>query len=61
VPEDEAAGPFPINTRVTHATWGEGMEPRYEGEKMVVLFESALYKTLPVAIVAEHGLLQSAS
>ncbi len=58
VEEDESAEPFPINTWVTHAAWGEGMVLRYEGDKMVVLFESVGYKTLSVPIVTGNQLLQ---
>ena len=49
--------PFPINTKVRHATWGDGLVLRYEGDKMVVLFESVGYKTLATAIVTERELL----
>jgi ATP-dependent DNA helicase RecQ len=57
VPEDEENMPFPLNTRVHHATWGDGLVLRYEGDKMVVLFESVGYKTLAVEIVVENNIL----
>ncbi len=57
VTEDEENMPFPINTKVKHATWGDGLVLRYEGDKMVVLFESVGYKTLATKIVTEHKLL----
>ena len=52
--------PFPINSRVTHKKWGEGVVQRYEGDKMVVLFEKVGYKTLDVELVIERGLLEGA-
>jgi len=55
--EDEENMPFPINTKVTHTTWGDGLVLRYEGDKMVVLFESVGYKTLAVDVVLERKLL----
>ena len=57
VAEDEENMPFPINTKVTHNVWGIGLVLRYEGDKMVVLFDSVGYKTLAVDVVVEHELL----
>ncbi len=57
IAEDEENMPFPINTQVTHNVWGTGLVLRYEGDKMVVLFESVGYKTLAVNVVVEHSLL----
>src|SRR5579884_849399 len=57
--EEEAEGrPFPLNSRVTHTSWGEGVVMRYEDDKMVVLFDEVGYKTLSVDIVTERGLLE---
>ena len=58
VEEDEEAEPFPINSRVAHDKWGEGLVQRYEGDKMVVLFEEVGYKTLGVDLVTEGDLLK---
>lgn len=58
VEEDEENVPFPINTRVVHELWGEGMVLRYEGDKMVVLFDEVGYKTLAVELVIEKILLE---
>ena len=55
---DETARPFALNTRVAHKTWGEGLVQRYEGDKMVVLFDEIGYKTLAVPLVEEAGLLE---
>ncbi len=57
VAEDEENMPFPINTNVMHNVWGNGLVLRYEGDKMVVLFDSVGYKTLAVDVVVEHNLL----
>jgi ATP-dependent DNA helicase RecQ len=57
VAEDEENMPFPINSRVEHPTWSVGLVLRYEGDKMVVLFDSVGYKTLAVEVVQERGLL----
>ncbi len=57
VAEDEENMPFPINTKVVHNVWGDGLVLRYEGDKMVVLFDSVGYKTLAVNVVVENNLL----
>ena len=57
IAEDEENMPFPINTKVSHTSWGDGLVLRYEGDKMVVLFESVGYKTLATEIVVENNLL----
>ena len=49
--------PFELETRVAHNTWGEGTVQRYEGDKVVVLFDAAGYKTLDVGLVEEKALL----
>jgi ATP-dependent DNA helicase RecQ len=58
VSEDEEQTPFPLNTRVRHGVWGEGMVQRHEGDNLVVLFDDVGYKTLDVAFVTESGALQ---
>lgn len=58
--EDEAQQPFPINTRVRHASFGTGLVVRYEGDdKTVVLFDEAGYKTLSVELVVEGNILEA--
>jgi ATP-dependent DNA helicase RecQ len=49
---------FPINSRIVHKKWGEGLVQRYEGDKMVILFDEVGYKTLGVKLVMERGLLE---
>jgi ATP-dependent DNA helicase RecQ len=55
-----ADGPYPVNTRVSHAEWGSGQILRYEEDKVVVLFDTVGYKTLSVPAVVERGLLDIA-
>lgn len=57
---DEGQKPFPLNSRVVHKTWGEGLVMRYEGDKMVILFDQVGYKTLGVDIALQRGLLKQA-
>jgi ATP-dependent DNA helicase RecQ len=52
--------PFPLNSRVSHTQWGEGVVMRYEGEKITVLFGEMGYKTLSLDIVLENQLLMAA-
>jgi ATP-dependent DNA helicase RecQ len=59
VERDAAAEPFPLGARVRHESWGGGAVQRYEGDKMVVLFDDAGYKTLAVELVAANGLLRA--
>lgn len=49
---------FPLNSRVAHNAWGEGLVMRYEGDKIVILFDKIGYKTLAVGVVQERGLLK---
>jgi ATP-dependent DNA helicase RecQ len=60
VDENEEDMPFPINSRVVHKMWREGLVLRYEGDKMVVLFDEVGYKTLSVDVVTENHLLERA-
>jgi ATP-dependent DNA helicase RecQ len=54
---EEAEHPFPLNSRVTHSQWGEGVVMRYEGDKLTVLFNEMGYKTLALDVVLENELL----
>ena len=58
---DAEARPFPLNSRVTHRIFGDGMVQRYDGDTMVVLFDEVGYKTLDAEAVVEEGLLTAAS
>lgn len=49
--------PFPAGSNVEHKRWGRGQVLQYEGENVVVLFDSVGYKMLSVQLVLEQGLL----
>lgn len=55
--EDADDAPFPLNSRMSHQSWGEGLVLRYEGSKLLVLFDEVSYKTLGLDLVLERGLL----
>jgi ATP-dependent DNA helicase RecQ len=55
---EEGGRALPLGSRVRHAEWGEGVVQRYEGDKMVVLFDRTGYRTLAVGLVLEQGLLE---
>jgi ATP-dependent DNA helicase RecQ len=57
---DAAASPYALQSRVQHAAWGEGVVMRYEGDRIVVLFEDVGYRTLSLETVQSRGLLQPA-
>ncbi|HEY9600028.1 MAG TPA: RecQ family zinc-binding domain-containing protein, partial [Allocoleopsis sp.] len=59
VEEDEDSQPFPLNSRVIHSSWGEGQVMRYEGDKIVILFDEVGYKTFAVDFVRLRGLLKA--
>jgi ATP-dependent DNA helicase RecQ len=50
--------PFALNAQVAHREWGKGLVMRYEGDKLVVLFEEVGYKTLSLDMVVERDLLE---
>jgi ATP-dependent DNA helicase RecQ len=51
--------PFAVGARVRHRSWGPGRVLRYDGDRMVVLFDRAGYRTLSVATVLERKLLRA--
>ena len=55
---DADESPFALQGRVEHTEWGEGVVMRYEGDRIVVLFEQVGYRTLSLAAVEQHGLLR---
>ncbi|HEU5015951.1 MAG TPA: ATP-dependent DNA helicase RecQ [Roseiflexaceae bacterium] len=61
VERDAANEPFPLSSRVTHEAWGGGTVIRYEGEKLVVLFDDVGYKSLALDLVQENDLLKPAA
>jgi ATP-dependent DNA helicase RecQ len=50
--------PFPLNAKVTHKKFGQGIVMRYEADKIVILFDTEGYKSLVVDVVLENGLLE---
>jgi ATP-dependent DNA helicase RecQ len=50
--------PFPTQTPVRHTEWGPGVVMRVEDDRLVVLFEEVGYKTLALAAVLAHDLLE---
>ncbi len=52
--------PFPVGARVAHDDWGEGVVQRYEEDALVVLFDTAGYRTLALDVVLERSLLRAA-
>ncbi len=61
VDQDAANMPFPLGGTVVHAKWGNGQVMRYEGDKIVVLFETVGYRILALAVVLENDLLALAA
>jgi ATP-dependent DNA helicase RecQ len=55
---DAGDSPFALQSRVRHAAWGTGLVMRYEGDRIVVLFDEVGYKTLSLPAVAAKGLLE---
>ncbi|HWV36504.1 MAG TPA: ATP-dependent DNA helicase RecQ [Thermomicrobiales bacterium] len=55
--EDDHEHPFPRNTRVRHASFGDGTVTHYDGDAMVVRFDKGGYRTLAIDLVTEEGLL----
>jgi ATP-dependent DNA helicase RecQ len=51
--------PFSIKSRVSHKKYGEGVVMRYEGDKVVVLFDTEGEKSMLTNYVTEHGLMKS--
>jgi ATP-dependent DNA helicase RecQ len=58
VEDDSGSKLFPLSSRVVHSSWGEGVVMRYEGDKMVILFDEVGYKTLGVDLVKQRGLIE---
>lgn len=49
--------PYALNSDVIHRSWGKGIVMRYEGDKIVILFDQVGYKTLSLDAAAFRGLL----
>jgi ATP-dependent DNA helicase RecQ len=53
-----AATDFPVNAKVRHDSWGDGVVMSEDGDQLTVLFESVGYKILSVPAVTERRLLE---
>ncbi|OBG27753.1 recombinase RecQ [Mycobacterium sp. 852002-51057_SCH5723018] len=49
---------LPVDTDVRHREWGAGVVIGGDGQRITVLFEEFGYRTLSMAAVREHGLLE---
>jgi ATP-dependent DNA helicase RecQ len=47
-PKPTSSASFEIGATVTHSEWGPGEVQRYDGDRVVVLFESVGYRTLEI-------------
>ncbi len=56
--EQANAAPFPVGETVKHKSLGVGQVQRYEGQKVVVLFETAGLKSIVTQYAIEHGLMR---
>ena len=55
---DDHRKPYKLNSRILHRSWGEGTVMRYEGDKIVILFDQVGYKTISLEAALLRGLLQ---
>jgi ATP-dependent DNA helicase RecQ len=58
--ENKGYQPYPLNSRVVHKSWGEGLVMRYEGDKIVILFDQVGYKTLETQMAVLRSLIKRA-
>ncbi|MFZ2176048.1 MAG: RecQ family ATP-dependent DNA helicase [Rhodococcus sp. (in: high G+C Gram-positive bacteria)] len=49
--------PFPIDSLVTHDTWGDGVVMRVENDRITVLFDEQGYRTLSLDALGKSNLL----
>lgn len=58
IQQNDRRKPYPLNSRILHKSWGEGTVMRYEGDKIVILFDEVGYKTISLEAALLRGLLQ---
>ncbi len=58
--ENREHQPYSLDSQVIHKSWGKGTVMRYEGDKIVILFETVGYKTLDIKTALLRGLLHRA-
>ena len=56
---EDGERPYDVGGTVRHGDWGDGVVQRYDGDQIVILFESVGYRTLSVELVTERGLLEA--
>ena len=54
---DPGPAPFPVDSAVRHAEWGQGTVIATQDDRVVVLFEEVGYKTLSIPVVRASGVL----
>jgi ATP-dependent DNA helicase RecQ len=54
-----APGPWPVQARVTHRKFGGGTVLRYDGGKVVILFDTEGTRELVTRVVQENGLIET--
>ncbi len=54
---DDTSGPFRLNERVRHVSYGAVLVSRLEGDRIVVAFDDAGYRVLDVSACLDNGLL----
>jgi ATP-dependent DNA helicase RecQ len=52
---------FPLESRVRHSLWGDGVVMRNEPDRMTVFFDDEGYKTLSLRAIVARGLLRRIS
>jgi ATP-dependent DNA helicase RecQ len=55
---DDANAPYPVQSRVRHAEFGDGMVTDIEDDRLTVLFDDVGYRTLAADLVVEGDLLE---
>jgi ATP-dependent DNA helicase RecQ len=58
--EPEPVGPFAVEQRVRHDSFGSGVVMSLDGDKITVLFDDVGYRTLSLSTVLDRRLLESA-
>ena len=52
--------PYAVNGKVVHKKFGAGVVMRYEGDKVVILFDTEGYKSLVTEVVVREALVEMA-
>ncbi|HEU4567817.1 MAG TPA: RecQ family ATP-dependent DNA helicase, partial [Marmoricola sp.] len=58
-PMDEQDAPYPVQSRVAHAEFGEGVVTDVEEDRLTVLFDDVGYRTLSLELVVAEHLLET--